>query len=335
MSEWGKKSSAWNKQAQATPVAEKQETAKPVKQTYVKGVWINKETLALAEKDERVGDIANALKDRAKEFRDSIKENEIVSSGKNPNIVISVEPATNYDRDTKTSVPMLHEDGSPIYKATAKISEGKETLSFFAREKISDGVKFSTMVAMDFTEGKPKFYKMADIPNSNISNNLKEIAEYAKENLLENEISNELFKFSVEANKHFDANSDKIVDKEGNLVNKEWAEKKSKHGEKVVLSSKGSDIIVELEIKEGLRKATAKNFEYNENFETRKQGEKPAKIELKTKDDVEQYLDVPQIKEVVIQFVDFEMEKKRNSPEKSKPVKDKDEKNDNARQFEK
>jgi len=166
--------------------------------------YIDQNTRNLAFMDTEIQKLAEATQKKADALMTRLQEQGLSTTSINRNgeaytdkAVVSVEYATKYNPKTKQKEPLMDKDGNPVKSVQAAIrhTDGKDftALIFHAKEDISDGVKFSAMSAMKFEKNQngkmsPTYIKGVDIAGSEkIPQELKNIAAFAKENILEQE----------------------------------------------------------------------------------------------------------------------------------------------------
>lgn len=316
--------------------AQKQETPKeapPKEETgKVSLAYIDKGTRDVAQSMPIVDRLSKALLEKATEIMEKLDDAKLVtksqtkdkSSTYTDKAVIKVEPAVKWNRETEEEEPLVHKDGTQVYKATAEIKHNGTNLCLIAKENISDGVKFAAMTASkwDRNNATPKlnFYKQSDIANAPINKDIKEIASFIeKNNFIEKreDKSSQLKDFSVQANQYFNANTDKVPNENGDLVNNAYAKyENGNYGEKVILKNHNDNVAVELGVtSKGDNYALAINYDLNKEFELRQDKEAPAKVYINNTEDLEGLVELPEIKDAITEFKGFsEKEANKEQP---------------------
>lgn len=309
--------------------------------------FIEKNTLADAEKNQFVQEASAALLTLAKEIMAELQEAGITpqattKEGKtyDSKAVVSVQPAVVYDKETNSEKALTRDDGKPVYSLKINIRDGDTDLSLFAKEDISDGVVLQNMVAKEWgrTEhGTPTatIYKMNELQTSPISEKAKAIADKLSERIVEKSefertwASEYAYKLNTDI---FPSMSEKVPStsesNKGALVSSEYA--KAVHddfGDRVQLYTHDDNIVVELgftSTKERYVKAT--NFDApmldEETGEPimSKDGAHfvPQSMFINTPEDLEN-LSNEVIKQVVSAFKEFdEKEQAKTAPKKNK-----------------
>lgn len=303
--------------------------------------YINKETREAAKENPIIDTLSKAVLEAAKDVMNNLEEagkttQSTTRDGKTTytdKAVVKVEPATKWNKETKESEPLVHKDGSQVYKATAEIKHNGTTLTLTAKEDVSDGAKFVAMNAQKWDrpkDGSPKlnFYKQDEIANAYINKDIKAIAAHIQEQGFITEksdrsalIQNSLQQFAVEANQYFNANTEKVPNENGELVNNAYAKySKDNYGERVTLYNHTDNTAVELgETSGGDKYAVAINYDLNREFEPRQQGETPAKAFINNKKDLENFIDLPEIREAVAEYKNISnKEQTKETPKKEK-----------------
>lgn len=291
---------------------------------YIKNVQVAMEDGKPIEQDQPIVEaLANAVLDKAKEFMNSLKAEGLTTESKTRDgkttytdkAVVNVEPAIKWNKETQTEESIVHKDGSPVYKATAEIKHAGTILTLTAKEDISDGAKFVAMTASkwDRSSGSPKlnFYKQDAIATAPINKDIKQIAAFAQaQGFIEQREEKEqsaLKTFAYEANQFFNANTEKVANTNGELVNNAYAKYvQDDYGEKVMLYNHTDNTAVELGMtSSGDKYAVAINFDLNRDFDPRQETEPPAKAYINKASDLEQFIDLPEIRDAVAEFKEF------------------------------
>lgn len=287
--------------------------------------YINKNTKEAAKMNPIIDTLASAVLDKAKELMDSLKaENLTTQSTTRDNsktytdkAVVNVEPAKKWNKEIGEEELITRKDGSQVYRATAEIKHNGTTLTFTAKEDVSDGAKFVAMTASkwDRPQDRPpklNFYKQEDIATAPINRDIKKIAAFAQaqgfvEQREDNREQSPLQIFSYEANQFFNANTEKVANDNGELVNNAYAKyTKDDYGEKVTLWNHTDNTAVELGVtSSGDKYALAINLDLNSDFNPRNKGEAPAKAYINKASDLEQFIELPEIRDVVAEYKEF------------------------------
>ncbi len=154
---------AWDKkQEQAAPQQSgwgqqpaQQAQAEPKQESMA---YISQKTREAMQNDPALKDMAFKLLDVAKQIGEDIKAQGLTTTHKDNRdgtvktnkFVVSVQPATKYNKDTKENEPLLHKDGTPILSPTISHTVGGTTLTIFAKEDMSNGVRLSSLTAQHF-----------------------------------------------------------------------------------------------------------------------------------------------------------------------------------------
>lgn len=236
--------------------------------------------------------------------------------------IVKVEPAMKWNSETKQAEAIIHKDGTPVYAPKIEYKGGNTTLSIYAREDMSQGVQFTAMGAKIWNNDtkRTEFAKADDIAGSNAYKSMKAVAQhisdggYIKPKEPAQEQS-ELSSFAVEANKYFNANSDKVPNREGKLVNDAYAQYSSDdYGEKVLLRNHSDNVVVELgRTKDGDRFAKAVNFDIKD------ENGRPAAVFLNKPEDIREYITDKAVQDVIAQYKGFdEKQQAKSDPKKNK-----------------
>lgn len=236
--------------------------------------------------------------------------------------VVKVEPAMKWNSETKQAEAITHKDGTPVYAPKIEYKGGNTTLSIYAREDMSQGVQLTAMGAKIWNNDtkRTEFAKADDIAESNAYKSMKVVAQHISERgyIKSKEPAqkqSELSSFAVEANRYFNASSDKVPNSNGKLVNNAYAQYSSNdYGEKVLLRNHSDNIVVELgRIKDGDRFAKAINFDIKD-----KNG-RPAAIFLNKPEDIREYITDKATQDVIAQYKGFdEKQQAKSEPKKNK-----------------
>ncbi len=300
--------------------------------------YINKETYELGKVNPEIKGIADNLLAKAKEIMESVKEaglttQSVTRDGKTTytdKMVVNVERALKWDKETQSEMPVTTKDGNPVYQATAELKHNGTTVTLFANK---DG-DLSAMTASKWNRSKdatPKLmlYKQDEIATAPINRDMKAIANHIQESgFIQGKDSKEnaLYSFCVEANQYFTANSDKVANDKGEIVNNAYAQyKNDEYGEKVTIYNHTDNVAVELgNTRDGSPYAVAINYDLNKEFEPRKEGEAPAKAFINNKEDLEQFIEQPEVKDMVADFkkIDLSAEKEKGNVKETKLQKD-------------
>ena len=308
--------------------------------------FIEKNTLADAEKNAFVQEASNALLSLGKEIMAELQEKDITpqSSTKDGKFydskaVISVQPAVGYDKETGCEKALTRDDGKPVYSLKINIRNGSTDLSLFAKEDISNGIVLQNMVAKVWgtTEnGSPtaKVYKMGELQNAPISERTLAIANKIYERIVEKPdfqhtwASEYAYKLNTD---FFPSVSEKVpsasADNKGALVSSEYAKAvHDEYGDRVQLFTHDENIVVELGLtSNGSRYAKATNFdapmvdeETGEPIMSRDGGHfVQQSMFLNTPEDLDN-LSYEVIKLVVTAYKEFDKENEKNAPKKNK-----------------
>ncbi len=302
----------WNKKSE-TKAAEQ---PAPTQESLA---YIDKETREAAKSDPKIDEISKAVLEAAKDIMDKVSEAGLTTQSQTKDkskmyvdkLVVNVEPAVRYNKETGENEAMVHKDGSPVYRTTAEIKHNGTKLTLFAKEDVSEGAKFTAMAASKWDrpkDGSPqlKFYKQDEIAKAYINQDIKKIAAFIKDNGFIAEKTGDkeqsgLKNFAYEANMYFKDNGFTVIKDDGETVQDAYAKYvKDDYGEKVELHNHQDNVVVELGFtQEGKAYAQAINYDLNENGDQRQQGEKPAKVFINTADDIQQYVSNPEIGDMI------------------------------------
>lgn len=301
--------------------------------------YINKATREMAEVNPIIDNLANAVLEAAKDLMEKLDEAGKTTQSQTRDkkttytdkAVVNVEPAMKWNKETQQEEALTHKDGTQVYKATAEIKHNGTTLTLTAKEDVSDGAKFVAMTASKWDrprDGSPKlkFYKQDEIQSAYINKDIKEIAAFIQENGMvqakeDRGNENSLKNFAYEANQYFNANTEKVPNENGELVNNAYAKySNDDYGEKVTIFNHTDNTAVELgETNDGNKYAVAINYDLNKEFEPRQQGEAPAKAFLNNEKDLENFIDLPEIRDAVAEYKGFSgKEQAKEAPKKNK-----------------
>lgn len=306
----------WNQKAQS----EQTQTEKTESLAY-----IDKATKEAGEQFPYIKEASEKLLETAEEIGNGLSENNLSTKSKTregkeytDKLVVKVEPAVKWNKETKEEEAVLHKDGTPVYAPKIELKHGNETLTLFAKENMQDGVKITAESikkwSKDFQTGtmKPSIIKGDDIADSKASDSMKAIAQYISDNgyIQSSQEHSTMKNVAYEANQYFNAASDKVPNKDGGLVNDAYAQyKNDEYGEKVQLRSHSQpNIVVELGMTdkgEPFAKAT--------NFEIKDDNGRFASAFINKPEDLDSYVPVKEIQDIVAQF------KSGESKEQTKP----------------
>jgi len=154
---------------------------------------------------------------------------------------------------------------------------------------------------------KPTYIKGGEIADSRASNAMKAIAQHINDSgyiqAREQNSQSALKNYAYEINTNFNATSEKVPNKDGNLVNDAYAQyKNDEYGEKVQLRSHSEpNVVVDLGVTdkgEPFAKAT--------NFDIKNDNGRFASVFINNMEDLENYISVKAIQDVVKDFKGFE-----------------------------
>lgn len=308
MAEWGKPEQT-------------QEQAKPQNESLA---YIHKDTREAAKENPTVDTISKALLEKAKEIMDKVSEAGLTTESKTRDgsrtytdkAVVTVEPATRWNKEKQGMEELKHNDDTPIYKAVAEISHYGSKLTLTAKEDVSQGAEIVAMTASKWSKdenGKAKlnFYKQDDIANAPINKDIKAIANLIQQEgfIAEKEPPKEnLQSIAVDINKYFAANSDKVLNNENQLVNNSYAQYDKEYNT-VSIRNHTDNVVVELrQGQDGNKYALATDFDLNEKKEPRQQGEAPQKAFVNNADDLANLIHQQEIRDVVADFKQINLE---------------------------
>lgn len=302
--------------------------------------YIHKDTREAAKTNPTIATLANAMLESAKAQMDAIAKAGLTTKSKTRDgnttytdkMVVKVEPAERFNKETGENEPIVDKDGNKVYRPTIEYTHAGSTLTEFGKNKLDDAGKavIGSMNAHKWTrtDGKADLnrFKQDEIANAPINKDVKAIAAFVEQNGFIAEIANRnpLKDFSVEANKQFSAANNKVINENGD-VNDAYAKYvKDDYGERVeIRSHSDKNVIVELgTTADGKNYARATNFEKNESFGDRMEGEPPAKVYINSAKDVAEYIALPEIQDVVSNFKGFDS--KEQSAKKDKTTVERD-----------
>jgi len=112
--------------------------------------YIDKDTKALGEQNPYVKEAAEKLLETAKKIGTELAENNLSTISKTRDgkeytdkLVVKVEPAVKWNKDTKQQEEVLHKDGTPAYAPKIELKHGNETLTLFAKENMHNGAEIT------------------------------------------------------------------------------------------------------------------------------------------------------------------------------------------------
>ena len=293
----------WNQKAQTEQEAEQNESF----------AYIDKATREAGKQNPYIKEASEKLLETAKKIGEELSENNLSTVSKTRDgkeytdkLVVKVEPAVKWNKETQEEEAVLHKDGTPAYAPKIELKHGNETLTLFAKENVQDGAKITAESvkkwSKDFQTGrmKPSIIKGDNIADSKVSDAMKAVAQYISDNgyIQSSQEYSTMKNVAYEANQYFNAASDKVPSKDGGLVNDAYAQyKNDEYGEKVQLRSHSKpNIVVELGM-------TSKGETYAKatNFDIKKDG-RFATAFINKPEDFENYVPVKEIQDVIAQF---------------------------------
>jgi len=289
--------------------------------------YIDKDTRERAEEDTFVASASEVLLEKALELMDALEKNNLTTNSvtlegkeyKNK-AVVSVADAIVFNSETQREERLTHKDGSDAYSLKISINNNKanETLTLFAKDDISNGVELTNMVVKKWEKdnsgkAKPNYYKADDIKSvDKISPETKAIANFVMESgmlVKDDKAISELQKLAFTLNQNFNAESEKVVNGQGELVNNAYARyRNDEFGERVELRSHEDNVMVEFgKTAKGDKFIKATNFDYkdeNGKFES---------LFINNKEDVGEYIGNAEIAKACIEYRNMDA-KERNRP---------------------
>ncbi|MCM1223061.1 MAG: hypothetical protein NC548_52275, partial [Lachnospiraceae bacterium] len=209
---------AWTNQSGQKQSAPKQESV----------AYIDKATREAMQSNPYIAEAAEKLLAEAEKIGRDIADSGLSTTSKTRDgkeytnkFVVKVEPAMKWNSETKQAEAIVHKDGTPVYAPKIEYKSGNTTLSIYAREDMSQGVQLTAIGAKIWNNNtkRTEFAKADDIAGSNAYKSVKAVAQhiseggYIKPREPEQEQS-ELSAFAVEANRYFNANSEKVPNRE-------------------------------------------------------------------------------------------------------------------------
>lgn len=184
-------------------------------------------------------------------------------------MIVSVSPAAIYDKDTQTQKQIMHKDGTPAYSLRVLINKDTDGLILFAKENISEGIKFSNLTARTWkdvgdNQKVVKFLRNNEIQSSGLHADLKTFAEEINENVLESgkQKGLTLEEISYNINDMLRENAEKEGIPKDQMLDTYAKYIKNDYGEKIRLASHSSSIVVDLgNTSQNQRYAIATNFD--------------------------------------------------------------------------
>lgn len=278
--------------------------------------YIDKGTKTAGEQNAYIKEASEKLLETANKIAQGLVENNLSTTSKTRDgkeytdkLVVKVEPAVKWNREIQGEEAVLHKDGTPAYAPKIELKHSNETLTLFAKENMQNGAEITAQNikkwSKDFQTGvmKPSIIRGDDIADSKASNAMKAIAQYINDSGYIQQKNTPMQILAQETNKYFNANSDKVPNKDGNLVNDAYAQYKSdNYGERVQLRSHSEPaIVVELGLTdkgEAFAKAT--------NFDIKKENGRFASVFINNSKDLENYVPVKEIRDAVKDFKSFD-----------------------------
>lgn len=301
------------------------ESSKDEKKEYL--AYIEKDTRDRAEEDTFIESASEILLNKALEIMDSLEENNLTTMGvtrdgkeyKNK-AVVSVSEAILFNSETQSEERLTHKDGSDAYSLKISINNNRanETLTLFAKDDISNGIELTNMVVKKWEKdnsgkAKPKYYKSDDIANAEkISPETKAIAQFLVETgeiVKDDRATSELQKLAFTLNQTFNAESEKVMNEQGELVNNAYARyKNDEYGEKIELRSHEDNVMVEFgKTSKGDKYIKATNFDYKD------ESGKFENLFINNKEDVGEYIGNQEIAKACIEYKNMDAKEKNRS----------------------
>lgn len=317
-----------NIMADWTPKTNKQEQEKAL-------AYIHKDTREAAKANPTIAALADAMLESAKEQMDAIAKAGLTTKSKTRDgnttytdkMVVKVEPAERYNKETKENELIIDADGNQVFRPTIEYSHAGTTLTEFGKNKLDEAGKavIGSMNAHKWTRTNGKAdinrFKQDEIASAPINKDVKAIAAFIEQNGFVTEITkgNPLRDFSVEANKQFSEANNVVLNTNGEYVNDAYAKYvNDSYGERVEIHNHSDNTLVELGVTaEGKNYARATNFDLNESFDPRADGEQPAKVYINSADDVAKYIALPEIQDAVSAFKGFDGKEQSAKKDKS------------------
>lgn len=224
-----------------------------------------------------VEDASAMLCDLAQEIGEKLKENGLLpqreKDGKisDAKLIVKVEPAYKYNKESKKKEPILNRNGETVYSSRIEINDSNEKLSLYAKNDISDGVKLVSMNATKFERNDDGSNKITHVKGNEISDEWKvnAIAQYIKkEGYIEEKQYSKLQNLAYDLNMKFKTTGSKVPNKDNVLVNDAYAQyKNDEYGERVLVKSHTEpNLLVELgNTSDDKPYAKAINFEYRDD----------------------------------------------------------------------
>ena len=341
---------AWDKkQEQAAPQQSgwgqqpaQQAQAEPKQESMA---YISQKTREAMQNDPALKDMAFKLLDVAKQIGEDIKAQGLTTthkdnrdgSVKTNKFVVSIQPATKYNKDTKENEPLLHKDGTPILSPTISHTVGGTTLTIFAKEDMSNGVRLSSLTAQHFDRQANRMETAKgseiqasaafNVPAKKVAARIMEagfIREEVQLDKIPDEQKTTLMRFAEYAKEQF-AGGEQFMRDDGTTKPDAYALYKpdTGYGESVQLrSSSTPNIVVEVSYKQDeqygqqpVARAT--------NFDVKLDNGRFASMYINTASDLDrqELAAVPTaIKQAVYDFKEFDQrQQQRESPKRSQP----------------
>lgn len=341
---------AWDKkQEQAAPQQSgwgqqpaQQAQAEPKQESMA---YISQKTREAMQNDPALKDMAFKLLDVAKQIGEDIKAQGLTTTHKDNRdgtvktnkFVVSIQPATKYNKDTKENEPLLHKDGTPILSPTISHTVGGTTLTIFAKEDMSNGVRLSSLTAQHFDRQANRMETAKgseiqasaafNVPAKKVAARIMEagfIREEVQLDKIPDEQKTTLMRFAEYAKEQF-AGGEQFMRDDGTTKPDAYALYKpdTGYGESVQLrSSSTPNIVVEVSYKQDeqygqqpVARAT--------NFDVKLDNGRFASMYINTASDLDrqELAAVPTaIKQAVYDFKEFDQrQQQRESPKRSQP----------------
>ncbi|MBQ9708594.1 MAG: hypothetical protein IJV66_05365 [Firmicutes bacterium] len=230
-------------------------------------VWatIDKATEEAAKDNEYIKAASEALLQVAKDIAKDINEaheagelQKLPSARKReggtyiPPLVVKVEQAVRYDKETKEEVPQFHNDGTPKYEPTITMKDANATISLIAAENVENGARLvrGSGRAWDNQVGHSVYAKLNEISgNNSFWKSTKALVNFVEaQGYVQGYERNGLSDFAYEANQYFKSNdTPRVMSKDGSKeVQDAWATYDAEYDKVILRSHTMPDAQVEL-----------------------------------------------------------------------------------------
>lgn len=220
-------------------------------------VWatIDKATEEAAKDNEYIKAASEALlqvaKDIAKDINEAHEAGELQKlpsvqkkdgSRYIPPLVVTVEQAVRYDKETKEEVPQFHNDGTPKYEPTITMKDANATISLIAAENVENGARLvrGSGKAWDNQVKHSVYAKLSEISgNNSFWKSTKALVNFVEtQGYVQGYERNGLSDFAYDANQYFKSSgTPHVMSKDGSKeVQDAWATYDAEY-DKVILRS--------------------------------------------------------------------------------------------------